>query len=554
VVQSGTFALVEWGLDEDPEGLDGIVEPPPENEPPYRPRERHPIPSKEMARSSGRGGEQRARRREEGEERRTRRFPPPAEVAYEILAGAEHPLTLVEIATQGAERALMPDAFVRDTAALSAALSEDNRRRESAGRKPLFALDGDSVSLAAQPEPGERVAVIPPAPRPAAAVDVRRAALLALRRRLRECDGATVENVAAQLLEKLGFHDLKVAKRGREHVVYTGRKKMGFGDVRHCVRIMRGAGEVSRREVTDLRRDIGNYGAQIGVVMAAGEPGRDARADAAAAGQLPVILLCGDALAEAMVEAVVGCRLVVVPEVDEAFFKAAAEAAAQDEAARKIRREDRDRREAEPREGRRARGEDRPRREKAVEAAPPPARNADATPYVEVASEIEEEPAPRRERPAAAQAASSVPVAVAAPVTIPAEEGEDDEGEGDEEDGPEGESAGAGSPEEGSASLTAEGGPRKRRRRRRRRGGRGRGERREGAAPPVAGSAAAAEGEARAADPSVAGTTPLPVESAPVVESAPETAQPPPPEEPREPREPEPLVPPPSTGDGGEPR
>ena len=79
-VQPGTFALAEWGLDEDPHGLDGMIEPPPENDLPYRPRERHPVPSKEMARSIGREAG-RGRRREEGEERR-RRFPPPAEVAW----------------------------------------------------------------------------------------------------------------------------------------------------------------------------------------------------------------------------------------------------------------------------------------------------------------------------------------------------------------------------------------------------------------------------------------------------------------------------------------
>ncbi|HZY02893.1 MAG TPA: winged helix-turn-helix domain-containing protein, partial [Anaeromyxobacteraceae bacterium] len=78
-VQPGTFALVEWGLEEDPTALEGLAEPPVE------------------------------------EERRGRRFPPPAEVAYEILAGAGRPLGLVEIAAQGAERILMPDAFVRDT-------------------------------------------------------------------------------------------------------------------------------------------------------------------------------------------------------------------------------------------------------------------------------------------------------------------------------------------------------------------------------------------------------------------------------------------------------
>ncbi|HEY6006042.1 MAG TPA: winged helix-turn-helix domain-containing protein, partial [Anaeromyxobacter sp.] len=142
-VQPGTFALVEWGLDEDPAGLEGLVEPPVEDELLYRSRERHPVPSRDVARSAARGEGGRIRRREE-EERRGRRFPPPAEVAYEILAGAGRPLGLVEIAAQGAERLLMPDAFVRDTASLQAALAEDNRRRESAGRKPLFSIDGEA--------------------------------------------------------------------------------------------------------------------------------------------------------------------------------------------------------------------------------------------------------------------------------------------------------------------------------------------------------------------------------------------------------------------------
>src|SRR5512138_2974001 len=186
-VQHGTFALTEWGLDEDPAGIENLVEVPPEDEAPYRGRERHPIPSRDVARASGRG-EGRGRRREEGEERRPKRFPPPSEVAYEILAGAGKPLGLVEIAAQGAERMLMPDAFVRDLGSLRAALLEDNRRRESGGRKPLFEIDQETVTLVAQPEPGERAAAGPL--RPAAApAELRRSALAALRRRLRECDG-----------------------------------------------------------------------------------------------------------------------------------------------------------------------------------------------------------------------------------------------------------------------------------------------------------------------------------------------------------------------------
>jgi hypothetical protein len=156
-------------------------------------------------------------------------------------------------------------------------------------------------------------------------------------------------------MEKMEVKELKVAKRGREHVVFTGRRRMGLADVRHCLRVLRGGLEATRRDVTDLRRDIANYGAQIGVIVSAGDVGREARAEATAAGQLPVVLLCGEALAEAMTEAGVGCRPVVVPEIDEDFFRAAAETAAEEEAARRTRREERERREDQDRRERRER-------------------------------------------------------------------------------------------------------------------------------------------------------------------------------------------------------
>jgi hypothetical protein len=516
-VQPGTFALDEWGLDEDPTGLDGLVELPPEDEPPYRGRERHPIPSRDLARSSGRT-DGRPRRREE-EERRGRRFPPPAEVVYEILAGAGKPLGLVELAATGAERMLMPDAFVRDSAALRAALSEDNRRREGAGRKPLFQLDGDTVTLVAQPEPGERVVPVA-APRVASAGELRRSALAALRRRLRECDEPTVEHVAMRLLEKLGFHELKVAKRGREHVVCTGRRKMGLADVRHAIRILRSGADAGRRDVSDLRRDIGHYGAQIGVVLTPGEAAREARGDASAAGQLPVILLCGEALAEALTEAGVGCVPVVVPEVDEAFFKAAAEAAERDEAARKARREERDRREGrEPREPR----EPRDRREGPREplAAEEESRviatvAVDGVEALPSATGTEDSAAPE---PVAAASAEGIVVAATLEAEDADDEGDEGEGEGEGEDegpegeGPEGSEAG-GTGASGEPGAAPGGAGRRRRRRRRRRGGRGRG--REGAAGaqgsqapgapataggPEGGAAAAPAAPERAAEP-----------------------------------------------------
>ncbi|WP_242340751.1 MULTISPECIES: HTH domain-containing protein [Anaeromyxobacter] len=536
-VQQGTFALTEWGLDEDPAGLEALVEPPPDGEPAYRGRERHPIPSRELARSTGRGEAGKPRRREE-EERRGRRFPPPAEVAYEILAGAGRALSLADIAAQGAERLLMPDAFVRDGGSLRAALVEDNRRRESAGRKALFLVDGDSVTLVAQPEPGERVAA-PAAARAApvqTATELRRAALAGLRRRLRECDAATIEHVASRLLDKMGFRELKVAKRSREHVIYTARLKMGLGDLRHGIRIVRNGADASRRDVTELRRDLAHYGAQIGIVVSAGEVAREARAEATAAGQLPIVLLCGEALAEAFADAGLGTVPVVIPEVDDGFFRAAAEEAEKEEAARRARREERDRREGrEPRERDRERDRDRDR-----DREPRGARREERTVSVEAVQAASEEPsgAPIAEPAAgeviASAAAAAEAVAPSRPPQPVAPRGEtsievpaelDDEGPEGEEDEDESEASAEGEPATASEASAGEAGAgadrRRRRRRRRRRGGRGRS--REGA--PQGQAAAGAEGAAGEA-PAQGAREGVAAPEAPV--AAPQSAPPPP--------------------------
>ncbi|MFO0581040.1 MAG: HTH domain-containing protein [Anaeromyxobacter sp.] len=509
-VQHGTFALTEWGLDEDPAGIDNLVEAPVEDLP-IRGRERHPIPLRDLSRrdrqeqgsehGKDRGKDRGGRRRDE-DGHHGRRYPPPAEVAFEILAGAGQPLDLASIAAQGAERLLMADAFVRDTGSLRSALLEDNRRRESAGRKALFALEGDLVTLAAQPEPGERVPLPSVARGPLSASELRRGALAALRRRLRECDPPTVEHVAGKLLEAQGFKELKVAKRGREHVIYTARRRMGLSDVRHAVRILRSGAEASRRDVTDLRRDLGHYGAQIGVVLTAGEANREARGEAGAAGQLPVLLVCGEAFAEALAEANVGTTPVVVPELDDGFFRAAAEAAEKEEAARVARREERDRRREErgERDEREPRG-DRERREPRELREPREPREArEPVPVVAAAAGegVEAEPV---------EAASGEPrtptitvdAFVAAPGVEPAEgEGPDDEGDDGDDDGPddgEGAEGEAGAPgAEAKPGEPGQGERRRRRRRRRRRGGRGRGREGQAAGPQGEGAGAGGPG------------------------------------------------------------
>ncbi len=490
-VLPGTFALVEWQLDEDAAGLENLVEPPPLDELPYRPRERHPIPARDMARAAGRGGDK-ARRREEGEERPGRRFPPPAEVAYEILASSGGAMSLGEIASSGAERQLMPDAFGRDHAALASALAEDNRRREAAGRSPLFQIDGESIALASKPEPGERLSGVAPGARLASPGELRRAGLAAMRRRLRECAPPTIEHLVFRLLERSGYREIKVARRGKDHVLVTARKRMGLLEVRHGFRVLRGGGDAARRDVQEVRRDLGNCGAQIGAVVTAGEAQREARAEATASGQPPVLLLCGEGLAEAFVEASLGCTQVVVPVVDEAWFAAAVEAAAREETARRGRRDERERREGD-REERRERHE--PRGDDGARGATGPRASGGEGAEASPRAAAEEAPA---SPPAIASPANPAGVA---DLEAGGDESDDEDGDADEEDEVDGEPGVAGAAGSGPAADGRPAGEgRRKRRRRRRRGGRGRGERRDVAPGESQGSAgpASAGGEAPA--------------------------------------------------------
>jgi hypothetical protein len=281
---------------------------------------------------------------------------------------------------------------------------------------------------------------------------------------------------------------------------------MGLGDVRHAIRIVRSGGEAGRRDVSDLRRDVGHYGAQLGVVVTSGDAGREARSEAAAAGQLPIVLLCGEALAEALADAGVGCVPVVVPEVDEGFFKVAAEAAEREEAARKARREERDEREKRDRPRRDERGEGSRREDRTDREGREGGRRE-----VRIAQVTADDTASTDDEVETTAPAESVRVPVVAIVEVPAyrvlpaDEGDDGDedgpDEGPDEEGAEGEPlAGAAPGSETGEGASAEGGAagerRRRRRRRRRRGGRGRG--REGA-PGEAEGVAAPAGEATAA-------------------------------------------------------
>ncbi|HEX4383035.1 MAG TPA: HTH domain-containing protein, partial [Myxococcales bacterium] len=366
VAPEGTFALVEWAVPAEVqiEAKAPPLDPPEAAEPPYRPREREPKPIHAQARrrlaelqaeheegSEEVEAERRKQDQARGKGQGQRRFPPPAEVVFEALAQRQSGAPLAELAQDLIKKQLLSEGLVSDLPSLVAALLEDNRRRTEAGRKPAFIVDGERVTLVEFPPPAavpEPVEVRSGAhPRPMSAVQLvaegKRAVCRSLKRRLADLDTAQFEQISALLLEKMGMRDVRVAKRSKEGPLYLARQRRGVSDLRVAVKLVRGSREIGRADVQELRRDLAHYSAQMGLVLAPGEAGREARGEASAAGQAPVALYVGEALPEEMIELRVGVTVqtVEVPDVDELYFATLARPPSREEQQRRREREER---------------------------------------------------------------------------------------------------------------------------------------------------------------------------------------------------------------------
>ena len=536
VTARDTFALTDWMLAEDAEALaiTGVPEVNPEEAlPPYRPVERHPEPHAEFIRAIGRQGDRKRR----GDERK--KYPPVAEVAFELLSEAATALVPAELIARLKAREMADDlnipqllegladdnqkradagrkpAFsgVRletgelqlsiDTAPLAEGGPSPIELREQFCTAAQLKFENGRVVLRAErhrdrdrdrdrdrgERDGSRVDAAPLGvalgaddltliqTAKHAGRDARRAMARVFRKVLGELELGTFEKACVRMLHKLHFRELKVARRSKDGPTFTARRKDGSLELRSAIRFIRGTQSVDRKHVQDLRRDLGNYGANIGLVLSAGESRGDARAEATN-GAL-VLLWCGDGLSDKFFEAGVGVSVTTIElyELDEAFFAQARLDA--DEAAK--RREERHR-EKEQRGG---------------------------------SGEVDPSSAPTPPPLPVTEAAAAPAEVLAAPVD--GDEGDDGE-EGDDE-GPDEVGAEGGAPTDPTAEGS-EGRKRRRRRRRRRRGGNREGQ-------PGAPGAVTAEGGSPAAP---GGEAPAPGEApVSVVDAAPRSEAPTPP-------------------------
>jgi hypothetical protein len=540
VTAKDTFALVDWALPEDLEALaqTGLMEAHPEESlPPLRPVERHPDPRTENVRAAGRGTERgKPRRRDEEEEGgrgRRRRFPPMPEVVFEILSEADESLRPEQLLERARSKELAgEDATVE---AMLTALLEDNQRRIDAGRRPQFSLSKETgaVSLERAGSPSEApplelqaafaaalgipleggrpvlaragVAGAPEAQVDAALLtaartavkDARKAVARSVRKRLGELDVGTFEKSVVKMMHALGFRELKVAKRSKEGPLLTARKREGSVELRYAIRMLKGTPAIDRKAVQELRKDLGHYSAQVGLLACAGDVRGDARTEAQSIGSL-VMLWCGDALGEKFLEAkaAVSVTTVELYDLDERFFEGAKLEAEEAQKRREERQREKQARTEEGEEPAEETGTREPREAEATEEGGPSSRE----------QRREERRREREERRRARQANAEQPAEVAAPVpaevAAPAapvavseeeeEEGEEGEDEGEDEDLEAASAFVGGGQPEGAAPGEGAAAAERKRRRRRRRGRRGRGGRGPEGAPGTPGEAAVA--------------------------------------------------------------
>ncbi len=376
VTARDTFALTDWMLPEDDSALAASGTPeinPEEDLPPMRPGERHPEPRAEYLRSIGRQAERKRRGDDDG---RLKKYPKVSEVAFEVLSEGMGALVPSELLARMKTRELVQDDL--GIGSMLEFLASDNQQRVDQNRRPQFSairVESGELQLSvdaggAVPEGGAgvvelqqafcaaaqlpfengrvvlrsqrlRAGVEASAPAVAsgegvsaddqtlfqtaksAVRDARRAMARVFRKKLLELESGTFEKACIRLLHGLHFRELKVARRSKEGPLLTARRKDGSLELRYAIRLLK-HGSVERRTVQELRRDLSHHGAQLGLIIGAGEVRGDARSEATSSGAL-VMLWCGDALADKFFEAEVGVSVTRVElfDLDEAFFSQA---------------------------------------------------------------------------------------------------------------------------------------------------------------------------------------------------------------------------------------
>lgn len=249
-----------------------------------------------------------------------------ADAAYVVLqANARKAMRAAEVAEIVFDKKLVKFHTHDPEVTIESAIVTDNQVRERSGRRPLFAayregrwgltewgVTDDGIDKEKQ------VLKL--------AASLREDAHEQLGEAIARLKPEAFEMVVMTLLERLGYHNLKVSKRTSDGDTYFSADwRRGFSDMRVCVCVIgRVNHKLEQSAITELRETLEHYSAAEGTVVHMGEIAKGAIAALRDESKAKVSIIDRKALVRLLVEQGIGVRTFQAPlvMVDTAFIDA----------------------------------------------------------------------------------------------------------------------------------------------------------------------------------------------------------------------------------------
>jgi hypothetical protein len=224
--------------------------------------------------------------------------------------GAREPMHIEELSDEIFDRKLVKFHTHDAITTVKSALANDNQIREQRGHRPLFAQDDEGYwwltewNLSAEIFQKEQAIL-------SLSEEIRQDSVRQLGSALMDVKTEALEHLALTLLERLGYHNIKVSKRSADgDVFFTADWRQGLADVRVCVRVVSDHDwSLDDGAVHDLRETLNHYSASEGVIIHLGEVTDEAVKASRREGESPITLLDKQTFVELLIKHGIGVKV-----------------------------------------------------------------------------------------------------------------------------------------------------------------------------------------------------------------------------------------------------
>lgn len=208
---------------------------------------------------------------------------------------------------------------------VQSAMLNDNQLRKNNGQRPLFTYLGgqrwglSEWGMSAEMLKHEKSIML-------ASEKCREEASSILSDALDDIPGEAFEQLILSLLERVGYQQIKISKRGSgDDVFFSASLRQGMSSIRVCVQVIGdNARDLSVDDVTQLRGTLHHYGANEAIIVHLGAISRAANEEAQEVKLAPVTIIERRNVVDLMIQHGLGVRTYNAPVVmlDQAYLHA----------------------------------------------------------------------------------------------------------------------------------------------------------------------------------------------------------------------------------------